>query len=195
MTEAERQEEARAQIVLLNGVGSAGKSSIARALQGAATTPFLHVQMDGFLEMLPARLANHPDTFSFTLLEKDGPPEVAIAGGPLGTQLLRGMRASVRAMAAEGLNLIVDDVMMGRTDPALAEYQRLLSGFAVHTVGVFASLETLERRETARGDRMIGLARWQYDRVHDGMRYDLVVHSDEPTPDAIARQIIERFGL
>ncbi|MDE1996547.1 MAG: chloramphenicol phosphotransferase, partial [Rhizobiaceae bacterium] len=35
-----------AKILLLNGVGSAGKSSIARALQAIAAEPFLHVQMD-----------------------------------------------------------------------------------------------------------------------------------------------------
>ncbi|GHD58475.1 hypothetical protein GCM10017083_41490 [Thalassobaculum fulvum] len=43
-----------ARIVLLNGAGSAGKSSIARALQAIAATPLLHMQMDAFLEMLPA---------------------------------------------------------------------------------------------------------------------------------------------
>ena len=35
-----------ARIVLLNGVGSVGKSSIARALQAIAREPFLHVRMD-----------------------------------------------------------------------------------------------------------------------------------------------------
>ncbi|MGN6146630.1 MAG: phosphotransferase-like protein, partial [Mesorhizobium sp.] len=33
-------------ILLLNGVGSAGKGSIARALQAITREPFLHVQMD-----------------------------------------------------------------------------------------------------------------------------------------------------
>jgi chloramphenicol 3-O-phosphotransferase len=42
-----------ATIVLLNGVGSAGKSSIARALQQITAEPFLYVQMDTFIEMLP----------------------------------------------------------------------------------------------------------------------------------------------
>jgi chloramphenicol 3-O phosphotransferase len=42
-----------ARIVLLNGVGSVGKSSIAKALQAITSEPFLHVQMDAFLDMLP----------------------------------------------------------------------------------------------------------------------------------------------
>ncbi|RUX39342.1 chloramphenicol phosphotransferase, partial [Mesorhizobium sp. M4A.F.Ca.ET.050.02.1.1] len=45
-----------ARIVPLNEVGSAGKSSIARALQATTAKPFLHVPMDAFLEMLPEAL-------------------------------------------------------------------------------------------------------------------------------------------
>jgi len=48
-----------AKIVLLNGVGSAGKSSIAKALQAITVEPFLHVQMDAFLKMLPEPLQEH----------------------------------------------------------------------------------------------------------------------------------------
>lgn len=41
-----------ARIVLLNGVGSAGKTSVAKALRTIADEPFLHVQMDAFMDML-----------------------------------------------------------------------------------------------------------------------------------------------
>jgi chloramphenicol 3-O-phosphotransferase len=40
-------------IVVLNGIGSVGKSFVAKALQALVTEPFLHVQMDAFLDMLP----------------------------------------------------------------------------------------------------------------------------------------------
>jgi chloramphenicol 3-O phosphotransferase len=43
-----------ARIVLINGVSSVGKGSVAKALQKIASRPMLHVQMDAFLEMLPA---------------------------------------------------------------------------------------------------------------------------------------------
>lgn len=45
-----------AQIILLNGAGSSGKSSIARQFQKIAGKPFLHVQMDDFCAMLPDAL-------------------------------------------------------------------------------------------------------------------------------------------
>jgi chloramphenicol 3-O phosphotransferase len=179
-------------IVLLNGVGSAGKSSIARALQAIAATPFLHVQMDAFFDMLPAGWRDHADTFAFETGEEDGRPVVAIRSGPVGERLMRGMRRSVAALAAAGNDLIVDDVMLG---DEMAEYDALLAGFAVHKVGVLAPLDVLEAREAARGDRLIGLARWQIGRVHAGRSYDLEVDSAANTPERCARLIAERFGL
>jgi chloramphenicol 3-O phosphotransferase len=182
----------KGRIVLLNGVGSAGKSSIAKALQTMTAEPFLHVRMDAFLDMLPEALQDHPDGFAYEAIVEDGKPLIAIHTGPAGEQLMRGMRHAVVAMAAEGNNLIVDDVMLDGTG---AEYARLLSGFEVFRVGVFAPLDVLEARERERGDRLIGLARWQYVRVHAGMAYDLEIDTSRATPVECARLIKNRFGL
>ena len=182
-------------VILLNGVGSAGKSSIARALQGRVQTPLLHVQMDVFLDMLPAALQEHPSTFTYAQIVRDGFYEVEIAEGAVGKQLLQGMRCAVKAMAETGCSLVVDDVLIGASDPGFDDYRRLLVPFSFRTVGVFASLETLERREKERGDRLQGLARWQYTRVHNDISYDLVVNSDNFSPPEIADQIIQAFGL
>lgn len=181
-----------ARIVLLNGVGSAGKSSIARALQAIATAPFLHVQMDSFLDMLPAAYLNHPDGLVFTPRETPEGPEVAISGGPVLARVMHGMRLSIAALAAAGNNLIVDDVMFGEQ---AAEYDRLLAGFDVMHVGILAPLDVLEAREQARGDRMPGLARWQFPRVHAGRRYDLELDSSTMPPEDCARRIAARFRL
>ena len=54
---------AAARSVLVNGVGSSGKTSIALALQGLTRTPFLQVAMDAVLEMLPVAYHEHPDGF------------------------------------------------------------------------------------------------------------------------------------
>ncbi|HEX2941157.1 MAG TPA: hypothetical protein VHO91_08925, partial [Rhodopila sp.] len=51
----------RAMVIILNGVGSVGKSTTARALQAITARPFLHVAMDTFIDMLPAHLIGHPD--------------------------------------------------------------------------------------------------------------------------------------
>ena len=183
------------QIILLNGVGSAGKSSIAKALQAMSSQPILHVQMDAFIEMLPAEYGDHPDAWTYSLVPNSSKPEIAIREGPLGRRLLQGMRHAVHALAAQGLDLVVDDVLMGRSDPGVSEYADLLSEFQFFRVGVFASLETLEIREKQRGDRLLGLARWQFDRVHEGMDYDLEVQTDTMSPAAVAEAICKKFGI
>jgi chloramphenicol 3-O phosphotransferase len=181
-----------ARIVLLNGVGSAGKSSIAKALQTIACEPFLHVQMDVFMGMLPEALQEHPDGFAYETVYEEGKPSVVIRTGPVGERTLRGMRHAVAAMAGQGNNLIVDDVMLGSER---ADYVDILSSFEVFLVGIFAPLDVLEARERQRDDRLIGLARWQYDRVHKGMTYDLEIDTSDATPMECAIRIKQEFGL
>jgi chloramphenicol 3-O phosphotransferase len=183
---------ATVRIVLLNGVGSSGKSTIAKALQTITTEPFLHVQMDAFLEMLPEAYNDHPDGFTYETVYEEGKPHVVITTGPMGERALRGMRHAIAAMAAQGNNLIVDDVVLGKE---IAKYAELLSAFDLMVVGVFAPLDVLEMREAHRGDRMIGLARWQYHRVHKDTNYDLKVDTSNATPMECAKLIKEKFGL
>jgi len=183
----------RARIVLLNGVGSAGKGSIAKALQAITREPFLHVQMDAFLDMLPEASWGRPDGISFETIEEDGKPSVVITSGPLAERMLRGMRHAVAAMAAQGNDLIIDEVLMD--EEARRDYRELLAPFAVFQVSVFAPLDVLEERERRRGDRMIGLARWQYDRVHQGMTYDFEVDTSRATPQECADAIRRKFAL
>ena len=181
-----------AKIILLNGVGSAGKSSIARALQTLTAEPFLHVQMDAFIDMLPEALQDHADGFSFETVLEDGKPSAVIRSGPVGARTMRGMRHAIAAMAGQGNNLIVDAVIF---NGEISEYVELLSEFDLHLVGVMAPLEVLEARESQRADRLPGLARWQYERVHKGIRYDLAIDSGSGTPLDCARRIQEKFQL
>lgn len=167
-------------IIVLNGTSSAGKSSIAMALQRLAQRPLLHVQMDSFLEMMPPRYANHPDAFHFVPVEHAAEPEVAVATGAYGAALMRAMRKSVAVLADEGLSLIVDDVIFDRSE--VDAYRALLAGHDLRIVAITCELETTQQREQTRGDRMIGLARWQYGRVHRGIDHDLVIDTTDITP-------------
>lgn len=179
-------------IVLLNGPGSVGKSSIAAALQSIADEPFLHVQMDTFLEMLPPACQEGPAGFRYDAAETAGGREVVVTPGPVGERTLRGMRHAIAALAGQGNNLIVDDVLCHGEMP---DYVRLLSAFTLHLVGLTAPLDVLEARERERGDRLIGLARWQHRRVHAGVSYDLEIDTSRATALESARLIKQRFGL
>ena len=183
----------RPHVVVLNGVGSVGKSSTARAFQKISTQPFLHVTMDAFLDMLPEAMFGHPDGLVFETSLDRGKPSVIIRSGPVVERAMRGMRHAIAAMAAQGNNLIVDDVLIGEGRDR--EYRALLSKTDIRFVGLFAPLDVLEARERARGDRKIGLARWQYDRVHRNMTYDLEIDTTRTTPLENAQQICDAFGF
>jgi chloramphenicol 3-O phosphotransferase len=179
-------------VIILNGVGSVGKSSTARAFQAIVAKPFMHVSMDTFIDMLPARMFGHADGLVFETTPDDEKPCTAIRAGPVVKRALRGMRHAIAALAAQGNSIIVDDVMLGREAD---EYRSLLSQFVVRFVGLLAPLHVLEARELARGDRDIGLARWQYDRVHRNVTYDLEIDTAVSTPLQSAEMILNAFGL
>ena len=180
-------------IILLNGIGSVGKSSTARALQAIAQTPLLHVAMDTFLEMLPEKYLSHPDGLLFERTTEAGAPSIAIRSGPVLARLMAGMRHAVAALAAQGNSIVLDEVL---TDPGQAQaYRTLLAPYRLHLVALHAPLHVLEARELARGDREIGLARWQWGRVHQGIAYDLELDTQALSPAETARRIRDRFNL
>ncbi|PZQ99687.1 MAG: chloramphenicol phosphotransferase [Cereibacter sphaeroides] len=175
-------------IIVLNGVGSVGKSSVARAMQKLSPVPLLHVQMDSFLEMLPEALQDGPEGFAY----REGPHGVQITSGPAGQRLIRGMHHAVAALAGQGNRLIFDTVMEAR---GMEECRRLFTPLGAFFVGLMAPLEVIEARELARGDRMIGLARWQYGRMPEVGSYDLAIDMTQASPNAAARQVLCLAGI
>lgn len=180
-------------VIVLNGVGSVGKSSTAKALQRLADEPLLHVQGDAFLDMMDPRLWGHRQGITFKQLERDGNPSIEIKMGAALDRLMAGMRGSVAALARTGNNCIVDDVMLSPSDQQ--SYIDYCKGIRLQFVALHAPLDILEQRERARGDRMIGLARWQYMRVHKGMAYDFEIDTSGDKPEAIARSIASALAV
>ena len=89
--------------------------------------------MDTFLEMLPDRYYNHPHTFTYRIASEDGKSTVAIETRPVGVRLMRGMRHAMAALARQGNNLIIDEVMLASER---ADYDQLMSDFAFFVIGV-----------------------------------------------------------
>lgn len=149
-------------VIFLNGTSSSGKSTIAKGLQQYLGEPYLHVSVDGFLHQLPdAYLTDNR----------------YLAGAiPM---LLTGFDASSAAIARAGINVIIDNVLQ---EPSwVLPCIKAFEGLQVVFVGVRCPLEVLESREKARGDRQVGMACYQYDRVHAHKRYDVEVDTSEMT--------------
>jgi chloramphenicol 3-O phosphotransferase len=96
------------------------------------------------------------------------------------------MRQAVAAMVNCGNKVIVDEVA---ESDVMDDYRQVLTGRDIMWVGLTASLTELERRERLRGDRHLGLARWQHERVHEGINYDFVIDTTECEADQVARAI------
>jgi chloramphenicol 3-O phosphotransferase len=178
-------------IVLLNGTSSAGKTSIAKALQRMMDAPYLLVGIDTFVFALPKQYLNAPlwhEVYEY-LWSEDG--SLTIKTGPLGYQLMSGMHRSIAALARTGFNIIVDHVLLDRRP--LMECVDVLSDFDVLFVGVRCPLEVVEQRERERKDRTLGQARAQYHVVHSHAIYDLEVDTSVLSPEECALRIKQRL--
>lgn len=149
--------------------------------------------MDAFIDMLPERMIGHADGVTFETVDDHGQPSVVIKTDPVMQKTMRGMVHAIAALADQGNDLIVDEVILGG-DKA-RQYREILSQHDVHFVGLFAPLDILEDRERKRGDRLIGLARWQYGRVHSGIMYDLAVDTTIASSLECAHRIRSAFDL
>ncbi len=170
-------------IIVLNGPGSAGKSSLARAIQRSAQDIWLHVQMDGFLDMLPEHLQDDAETFRY----RAGPEGVSVSTGAAGARLLSGLRGAVVALARAG-NRVIFDTVMDRDEAEAC--RRDFAPQGVLNVAVLAPLDVLEARERIRGDRMMGLARAQFGRVPGGAAHELRLDMGAQSPEAGAQAVL-----
>jgi chloramphenicol 3-O phosphotransferase len=197
-------------VVLLNGTSSAGKSTIARALQEIMETPYLHMGIDHFLSSVPptGSLVTEVDgqvTTDFFQLVYEGRTAENIAAvergeaeypdgvlsevriGPGGLKLLTGMYRGIAALSSAGIDVIVDDVIHDRR--VLMAAVEALRDAPVLFVGLRLPRDVAVRRERERGDRGPGGAAAWYDLVHAHGVYDLELDTATASPMECARRI------
>ena len=163
-------------IIFLNGTSSSGKTTIAKSLQEELDELYARASLDVFLHQLPDKFLDDHQKFSKKLPE-----------------LVHCFQSSVAAQAHAGMNVILDHVL---ENPAwLDDCLCLFSGIEVLFVAVKCPLAELERREGERGDRHIGLARYQYERVHAHRVYDLELDTSILSVEQCVEAIAERVNL
>lgn len=178
-------------IIVLNGTSSAGKSTLAKALQTLLPDPYLHLGIDTMVFALPKRYLNPPlwhEVFRYTWPPAGSADGLAIDAGPLGHQLIAGLHQAVAALAQTGNNVIVDHVLL---DPRwVQDCAQTLGALPALFVGVYCPLAVVEQRERDRQDRTLGQARAQFAKVHAHGMYDVTVDTSQATPEACATQIL-----
>ncbi len=174
-------------IILLNGPGSSGKSSIAKALQELSSDLWLTFGVDTFIEMIP------PNKMDFYLKfipgENERGPLVAVESQAEARKLFDLMPSFAELLASAGNNLIIDEVLF--TEESLQLYREKLKNHQVYFVRIFCDFKTLQEREILRGDRILGLANHQIDRIKNSPLYDLNLNSSRKSPLELAKTILD----
>ncbi|MCL1997163.1 MAG: chloramphenicol phosphotransferase CPT family protein [Turicibacter sp.] len=168
---------AQGKIILLNGVSSAGKTTLSKALQEKLETPYYWLSEDVFREMTPAKFDN----------------EDTEENEWIWINAIYGMYRTARMYSDIGMNTIIDTVLDGPT--FLDEAVELLHNYPILFVHVTCPLEELQKREEERGDREIGLAEELLPRLYplDGT-YDIVVDTYKYTVEECADRIMGLLG-
>lgn len=154
-------------VIVLNGGSSSGKSGIARCLQAVLPDPWLTLGTDTLCEAMPPSLRESDAGLGIA----DG-GEVAV--GPEFRTLEAAWIRGIAAMARAGARVIVDEVFLGGPY-SQGRWREALDGLDVLWVGVHCAADVATGRETARGDRVHGMAAAQSELVHRGVTYDLEV--------------------
>jgi chloramphenicol 3-O phosphotransferase len=177
-------------IILLNGTSSAGKTTLAKALQDVLPTPYLVIGIDTVVFALPDRYVNDPRYWQQVYrYHYDGERISAITIEPYGDRLVRGMHHAVAALARAGLDVIVDHVV---SEPSWREdIEQAWAGLDVLRVGVLCPLAVVEERERQRRTRTLGWARAHIDVVHQDMPYDLTADTSQADAAGCAALIAE----
>lgn len=178
-------------VILLNGCGSSGKTSIAKSIAHLSSDDWITFGVDTFIGMLPFSKESHFLRFNFENNERG--PSTRVSVTPTGDSFFRQMPLFAKQLADAGFNVIIDEVLLEESQ--LEAYRTALTHHSLLYVNVKCNLKTMNERELLRGDRSIGLSNDQIERVHVGNRAqaNLVVDSSHCTPFELARQILENL--
>ncbi|NNN35092.1 chloramphenicol phosphotransferase CPT [Streptomyces sp. S3(2020)] len=166
-----------AEVIVLNGGSSSGKSGIVRCLQEVLPDPWLSFGIDSLVEAMPG---------SGTGIEFAPDGEVNV--GPEFRTLQKAWMTGIAAMVRGGARVIVDDVFLGGPD-SQDGWREALTGLEVLWVGVRCDARVAAGREIVRGDRVRGMAEQQAELVHKGVVYDLEVDTTHTEALDCARAI------
>ncbi len=166
----------KGKIIFLNGTSSSGKSTLAIKLQEISEEIFYHVQLDTFCHMIHDKFFDS----NFT-----GTEDLAATV----------MHNFILSLSDNCKNVIVDTVIENHHESWLKESVKLLHKMPVTFVKVTCPLEELERRELQRGNRDIGLAKWQTSHMDFNDIYDLKVDTYKNSTEECGKIILSRLNL
>jgi chloramphenicol 3-O phosphotransferase len=182
-------------VIVLSGPSSAGKTTLADELQrrfAADGECWFVFAMDDYFGKMPfdwVTAGKHVGARAddgVVLEIVDGTFRMRM--GPIGRQVLAAWHAAIGSAARAGLNVIADDVTL--TDEEWQGWRTELAGLDAHWVRVQIALDVLEAREEARGNRMPGQARSQYEDAYRFQTFAAEVDTGVLDPQEAAAAVL-----
>lgn len=175
-------------IIFLNGCDSAGKTSITKAIQYLSDELWISFGVDSFIDMLAH--TKQDQYFNFESGSNERGSLTSTDTTEKGAEFFNIMPEFAKLFASKGQNFIIDEVLFD--EEVLKAYAKNLSNHTVYHIGIFCDLPIMQEREILRGDRCIGLANDQLNRVHQGTLnfYDFTVDTTSISNFYAAEEIL-----
>lgn len=177
-------------VIILNGAGSSGKSTIAQKLTTHIIEPTVYHNFD----LLIPTLLPHKDSFK-PPTDPDSRTYVRRLDDGLygkmresGLSLLPLVYEFIKPLHRGGFNVVVDTLLPGE---CIIPLFTMLSGIETYVIGIRCSLDELRQRELQRKDRKVGNAEKTFHTVHMNKIYDLEVDTSKLDADGCAKQIVD----
>ena len=161
--------------IVLHGPTSAGKTTLAKALQATSPVPAFHISLDAFVTM-----SNRRD------MRSDGERAAVYK------LHYENLRSTLARFAHTEFDIIL--VLVLRDGTEFQACLTVLSGRPTYVIGVSAPLHVLEARERIRPDRASGIAREQIADPVYKRQYDLMLDTSITIPEAGAAAIRKLIG-
>ena len=164
-------------IICLNGVTSSGKTSIAKEIQNISEQNYYHVSLDMFEQM-----ANLKYRIKAYYAEMN--------------DCITVMYETIASFTRLGKNIILDTVLMDIPEQPRV-YERLAEiceGIPIFNIHIMCPIDECENRNIVRGDRRLGLSKWQNERMVN-IQYFFSIDTSNKSSEECARKILEQIEL
>jgi chloramphenicol 3-O phosphotransferase len=166
----------KGKIIILNGVSSAGKTTLAKILQERLSQPFFHMDVDVFCLMAPD-LSRYYNVGDYSLQH----------------DFVLNMPDIAKLFSDREFNLVISVVFL-KDYGFLEKCVMLLHSYPVLLVHVTCPVDELRRREKERGDRQIGSTESMLPTLIPKDTYDIVVDTYNYSLEECADKIIEKLN-
>ena len=164
----------KGKIIILNGVSSSGKTTLAKAIQNAFDELYVRLSIDDFVSMMPVKMVEN---------------ELGNAFYTSQTILLQ----TIKTLSDAGTNVVVDNIMLTYFE-TLKQYVECLHDYPVVLVKVVCPIQELRRRENERGDRTAGQGEQQINDLEPQDCYEISLDTFANTIEECVNLIAKKLA-